>query len=383
MNKVLFISHSSNIGGATRSIMYLAKHTSGSLLLVPKGGPVIDLYKKESINFGIQGFPELFYSTYERVTPFGICRLLAHLPRILALRRYVEQGYNILHFNEIVFAPSVLLARWVFGNRIKIVTHARVTMPVYRLGWSRKIFLWMLKRSDGIIAIGQNEMEPFREFPITATMTNPVDFGDYRPHFSKTDIHHLRFHIPKEHLVIGSFAQMHMGKGQDFLIECFRRLRPQKCSLVLFGSGPMENELKSLVQAEGLAGIIHFAGQTNEVFSMMEGCDFIARAESFGFLGRDIIEANSLGVPILTSLASGYENGDLFLDGYNGYSFLPGNTESFSVAFEKMLATYHDLRGRTAKDRRGFTLASEYASKVESFYNRLLENGACGQEAHG
>jgi len=368
MKKILFISHAAAVGGATRSIMFLAKHTPDSLLLVPNDGPILDLYRQNGIRFEIQRVPNLFYSTYQSVSLFGIARFLKDLPKLAALDKYIRAGYTTLHFNEIVFAPTIFLLRLVYGKKIRIVTHARVTMPVHRLGWSRALFLRMLRSSDVIIAIGKNELEAFRDFPCAVRITNPVEFGDYVPQFRKTETLHKQFDIPEDVVIAGSFAQLHKGKGQDFLVRCLRDHPVPNFRLILFGEGDMEQELKDYICANGLENSVILAGYTNNVLAAMEGCDFIIRAEDFGYLGRDIIEANALGVPILTSLAVGYEDGELFEDGYNGFSFGPGDQAGFSRALHEMLAGKSELLGRTVRDKRGFTFADEYAGFVRRYY---------------
>ena len=366
--KVLFISHASAVGGATRSIMFLAKHTPDSLLLVPNDGPILDLYRKNGIRFEIQRVPNLFYSTYQSVSLFGIARFLKDLPKLTALHRYIRSGYTTLHFNEIVFAPTIWILRRLYGQKIRIVTHVRVTMPIHRLGWSRALYVRMLRCSDVVICIGKNEIEPFAGFPCAVRITNPVDFGDYQPAFRKTDTLHEKYGIPRGTVLAGAFAQLHKGKGQDFLLRCLREHPVENFRLLLFGSGPMESELKEFISANRLEGSVIMAGYTNNVLEAMEGCDFINRAEDCGYLGRDVLEANALGVPILAALTKGYEDGELFEHGYNGLAFPPGDQKAFAGALDQMIAAREGFRGKTVRDRRGFTPADEYAERVAAYY---------------
>jgi glycosyltransferase involved in cell wall biosynthesis len=366
--KILLISHGAGVGGATRSIGFLAAHLPGSLLLVPDDGPILDLYRQVGIRHRIQRIPSLFYSTYQKVSPFIIARFIKDLPKIASLEPLVRQGYTTFHFNEIVFAPTVWLARLLFGRRIRIVTHARVTMPVHRLGWSRALFLRWLRASDAIIGIDEVMLEPFRKFPHAVQITNPVDLGNYIPHGKKTAILHERFHIPSDEPIAGLFAQMHKGKGQDFILSCLAKQPLPQFRLVLFGTGPLEKSLREYVKTQGLENRVVFAGHTNALFEAMEGCDFIIRAEDFGYLGRDILEANALGVPILTALAPDCNYDELFKDGYNGFAFLPQNHGSLTEAIGKMLEACATIRGRTVRDRRGFNTAEEYAQRVSRVY---------------
>jgi glycosyltransferase involved in cell wall biosynthesis len=366
--RILLISHGAGVGGATRSIGLLARHLPGSMILVPNEGPILELYKRIGVSFTIQRVPNLFYSTYQGISLFGVLRLIKDMPKIRALNWWIQHGYRILHFNEIVFAPTIWMLRHIYGSSIKIITHARVTMPAGTFGFVRSGYQRMLRSCDAVVAIGPHEMEPFRDFPKTLQLMNPVDFCGYEPAGRKTPFLHRRFNIPDSIPIGGSFAQIHKGKGQDFLVRCMAAA-PElpDFRLIFFGEGPMESELRAFVKSQGLSNRVIFAGYTNDLFEAMEGCDFIVRAEDFGYMGRDILEANALGVPILCSNKPGTENANLFKEGYNGFSFPPLDRDGFFSALTRILSSTEGLRGITRSDHWGFLSGEEYARRISAF----------------
>ncbi len=372
--KTLFISHSSQIGGATRSILYAIKKCDNYLLLVPDNGPILDLYKSENINYEVLKVPTIYYSQYSKIGLRTVASFLLRLPNIFKLMKYINNEYKIIHFNEIVFAPTAYLLKLIYGDKIKIVVHARVTMPVYRLGLSRKIFRYMLSKMDYIIAIGNPEFSDLPNGVRKTILTNPVDHGSYNPIFKKSNYLHDKFNISKEYIIAGAFAQIHVGKGQDFILESLAKLNiNKKIKIIFFGKGAdvYVQSLQNIIKDSIYRDDIIFAGYINNLYECMEGCDFLIRAEDFGLLGRDIMEANSVGLPILTSIDEKQDYSNIIRDGDNAITFKPKNSEDFLSALNLMLENYQKMRCWSVENKFGYVDSGEYCNSLKEIWKVL------------
>lgn len=368
--KILYISHTSNIGGAARSLMYMAKGIKEHLILLPQNGTITEEYNKNGLKYEFCRIPALFYSQYQSLGIISILSFIRHFFNIFKLAKYIKQGYNIFHFNEVVFAPVIFLLKLYYRNDIKIVIHVRVFMPKYRLGITRKIFTYMLKKSDYIIGIGEKELELFQEYKNKEILYNSVDMGDYIAMYKKTNYLHKKYNIGNDKKIAGYFGAIHKGKGQDFIVNVLKNKKMDNLIVIFFGDGEMKEELENTIKNSGIKNIV-FAGFINNVFECMEGCDFILRAEDFGLYGRDILEANLLGVPMLASKSEDNKEEKLIQNGINGYYFKPFDEKQFTEKLELLMTEHNSMRGNSLKMNIGIISSDEYSKKITKIYETL------------
>lgn len=129
-------------------------------------------------------------------------------------------------------------------------------------------------------------------------------------------------------------------KGCDILLKAYAAMQQhhKECSLVLVGSGPLEQELKNLASSLRLKNVI-FTGMVSEEEKMkrIEQCDFlvlpsISKAEAFAVVQ---LEAMAFGKPVInTSLDSGVP--DVSIDGVTGKTVTPGSVQELTEAMEQL-----------------------------------------------
>lgn len=376
--KILYISHSSYIGGAERSMMYMAMGQKDSLLLAPSYGdcPIFELYKENNVNYKILTIPGLFYHQYGKLTILKVCYFIFFLPNLFKLFNLIKkEKAKIIHFNDVVFAPYVPFLKMIYGSRLKIVTHIRSRLPRHRLGVSRYFFTKWLKKSDRLIAIGDAENEPFKDLDKSVIFRNPVSFDNYKPKYKKNSTLIKKYNLSDSDITAGVFSMLHPGKGHSFLIntlnEYFKKSEDKKLKIIIFGKGKLENRIRNLIKESEYNDRFILAGQINNVYETMEGCDFIIRPEEHGMLGRDILEANALGIPILTSVLDIKLYSDILKEDFNCKTFSPLNGKEFQISLKVMLNKYRELRGKTRKNEFGFLLKEKYNEKLNTIYENL------------
>ena len=117
-------------------------------------------------------------------------------------------------------------------------------------------------------------------------------------------------------------------KNLATLLRTFRRYIDDggTWSLVLVGTGPLEQYLKSTADQLGLTGLVHFAGFKDGQFLLpyysFAGCFILPSIrEPWGLV---VNEAMASGLPVLVSTVCGCTP-ELVSSGVNGYSFAPGD----------------------------------------------------------
>jgi glycosyltransferase involved in cell wall biosynthesis len=138
--------------------------------------------------------------------------------------------------------------------------------------------------------------------------------------------------------VIATVSRLIPKKQPLFLLEAFRRARERvRCTLLIVGSGPLEQELRDQVQAQSIPDVV-FAGFLNR----SEVADAYAAADVFALLSREketfglvVNEALNFGLPAVVSDRVGCAP-DLVSTGFNGYVVSSRDPAEAALAFERL-----------------------------------------------
>lgn len=103
--------------------------------------------------------------------------------------------------------------------------------------------------------------------------------------------------------VVGHVGRMQPEKNHDFLIDVFEELKKKKpdAELILVGTGPLEEKVKSKVVEKGLSDCVHFLGNRKDMNRIYQAMDVFVFPSFFEGLGIVAIEAQAAGVPIVCS----------------------------------------------------------------------------------
>lgn len=370
-NKILYVSHSSEIGGASRSLLYLASCFKDScVVILPKRGPINRLYTDAGLNVKIIRVPTLYYTQYSRFSLVGIISFLYHFSGFVKLLIHVKnRNYKIIHFNEIVFAPVASLLKKIFRNKIKVVIHSRVVLPMGMTGFLNRWYKRLIRKLDFGIAIGFAELLSLPKKLPKKIIMNPVIFENYKPEYHKTNYLHEKFNIPSEKKIAGYFGVIHRGKGQEKLIDFLICNEIPNTFFILVGDGPLKH---NLVKKASLTKNIAFLGKLESPYRVMEACDYIIRFEEHGLLGRDILEANALGVPILCYVKNKNMYSSMVKDSFNSVIIESLKSEDIFNGIVKINKISKFIRNNSVKYSYGFMRVDFYRKEVLTVYNFLL-----------
>jgi glycosyltransferase involved in cell wall biosynthesis len=118
--------------------------------------------------------------------------------------------------------------------------------------------------------------------------------------------------------VIGALTLLRPGKGLETLLAALPAVlgAHPSAQIAIVGDGPDLEELRASAHDLGVAHAVHFLGASSEPLSSLRGMDVFVHpswAESFPYV---ILEAMSLGLPILASDVGGI--GEEIVDGQSG-----------------------------------------------------------------
>lgn len=143
---------------------------------------------------------------------------------------------------------------------------------------------------------------------------------------------------------IGRFAN---EKNQIMLIDAFEKFQkknPNSCLIIIGGYGPLYNKIVSYAE-EKVAKIVVLRAMQNP-FTVLRDCDLFILASTYEGLGLTILEADTLGIPVISTNIPGPKG---FVEEHGGYlveptvkglkdgmqAFMKGEVKTMNVDFEE------------------------------------------------
>ncbi len=355
--RILFCTHDLDSGGSGRSLSVLIRqlaprHSISILSLIPPN-PAKGLLKLYE-SLGVQVY----------VMPWGwlpvsyvACRVDAatQKSRCAQLRPYVPQikelgkKFDAICFNS--YPSSSLAPLFPSGTPKFLIARDVIDLSSPELS---TVVTFLQKHIRYAFAIGKVEGEQLAKWDIPHSIV--YNASPDRPHFRELP--------PSPPIRFGAFGQLIPGKGFDVLAQaCLQAapaLRSSQSSVHIFGGtgnpalSPHEAPIRDFIARNELHDVLYMEGWTNNVEDSMADMHCIIRPDETGHpWGRDIIEAMSIGRPVL---ATGTE--DLFIhEAENGWLVPPGNAPALAKAITALTRSA-PLLGRMAKN--AFAFAQEH-----------------------
>jgi glycosyltransferase involved in cell wall biosynthesis len=177
--------------------------------------------------------------------------------------------------------------------------------------------------------------------------------------------------LPENIRVIGALARLSPEKRIDRILHVLALL-PDDVHCVLAGEGEQRATLAELSRTLGLTGRVHFVGFRSDVRMVLDALDVFVLSSDWEGLSNAMLEAMSVGVPVVSTRVSGAATA---LAEENGVA--PGVVVGFEVAelanALRELLSNADLRlsmgeagKRRVRERFGFTrMVDEWAAVME------------------
>lgn len=165
--------------------------------------------------------------------------------------------------------------------------------------------------TDRLILINEEDYQRGQKFPIRGKVERingiGIDLTQYQGihKIPMTQENREKYGIPLDHYVLISVGELTKRKNHSVMIQAMAELKDLKLTYLICGSGPMEEELKALVQELGLEKRVRFAGYVEDVIHL------VAQADCFVFpslqegLPVAVMEAMAAGLPVIASRIRG------------------------------------------------------------------------------
>jgi glycosyltransferase involved in cell wall biosynthesis len=138
--------------------------------------------------------------------------------------------------------------------------------------------------------------------------------------------------LPPDAFVIGIIGRLHAVKNHAMLLQALAQSH-QDCHAVLVGDGPTRSELQQLATKLGIAGRVHFRGETLEG-NLHRYFDISVLTSTSEGSPNSIIEALAAARPVVATAVGGVV--DIIDHERTGLLIPSGDAPALSVAIERL-----------------------------------------------
>jgi glycosyltransferase involved in cell wall biosynthesis len=166
-----------------------------------------------------------------------------------------------------------------------------------------------------------------------------------------------RLGLPRGAYVVAGVGRLVPIKGFDLLVAALPGVLAQvpETHVVLIGDGDERAALQAQARTLGVADRLHVTGSVTDVIGLLAAADVLAAPSRNEGMGRVLVEAMALGLPVVGAQVGGIP--DVILDGECGLLLPPDDAEALAAALAEL---GHDA-GRRAK------LGAEARVRAEAF----------------
>jgi glycosyltransferase involved in cell wall biosynthesis len=264
-------------------------------------------------------------STFDRVWEAEWSRNPVHPGNLMMTKRIrnlaIEHGYDIVHVHTPVaaFVTRFALDRLRHEQRLQVLYTAH-GFHFHPLGGAirNKLFATLEGKAanwtDFLIVMNREDLTAAREKKLIGLdrLRFMPGIGVDRSHYSSSSVSqstldrlHGELGISAATPVLLMVAEFVERKRHADAIRAFSKVVYPRAQLVLAGGGPLFEPMKQLAANLGAADRIHFLGPRNDVPVLMKAARAVILPSSQEGLPRSILEALSMGVPVIGSRIRG------------------------------------------------------------------------------
>ncbi|HUU27631.1 MAG TPA: N-acetyl-alpha-D-glucosaminyl L-malate synthase BshA [archaeon] len=339
-----------------------------------------------ALPYRLKGFVQSVYFHEVQVSTYP---LFEYQPYTLALavkmhEITLEFGLDLLHVHyAIPHATSAWIAKEMLGkdHPIKVVTTLHGT-DITLVGQEEnfgEITRFSIERSDGVTAVSEylrrktvETLKVKKHIEVIHNFVNPEAFKR-----TETKVCSREMLAPQDEKVIMHISNMRPVKRLKDVVRVFADLADKiKARLVLVGDGPERAAAHRLAEELGVGERCLFLGAQESIASLLNCADLVLQPSASESFGLVILEAMSVGVPVISTRCGGPE--EVVIHGECGYLSAVGDVHemtqnAFRLLTDRKLYEKFSSRAR-ARVLEKFDIES-ITRRYEKFYLSVLEQG--------
>lgn len=334
MSRVLFVSTSTTVGGAEKTLFNLATlldpgafQVAGVISLKPEGE-----------------YARRLRAAGAKVETLGASSARPRHARALAeiIRRERPELVHALMYQAIQIAR---MAKPLAGFDFRLISSPRVNYRS-RSALSLAFDRWHKDRDDLLIA----ECQASADFLVkrqgyapakVKVIRNGIETAGWPVSKVERSKRRLELRLGGSDLLVGAVGRLDEQKGFDVLIEAMAGLKNFPIRCVILGEGPQRAKLESLVRKHQLEKAVWLLGERDDVPSWLSAVDVYCLPSRWEGLPNALLEAMALGLPVVASAVDGVP--EVVEHEKTGLLVPPESPKKLAEAFKRLI-TEHAIR---------------------------------------
>jgi glycosyltransferase involved in cell wall biosynthesis len=341
--KILFVHHDGSFGGAPKSLSQIIERTlldkrlNVSLLNIANG-PINDFFIRKGFKVEINKRIRPFHGStvVETSIKLFLRNWIFLIPSIFfAFKEIKKRKPDLIHLNSTCLLAFSIAS---FLCNVKVICHVRE--PVRNGIWGLPLRFFNKLFVDGFIAISDFDLSSIRvkSLPKSVVIYNSVD--SFNKEIYKSDKIKKQLKLDNQAIVCLYLARFSVSNGWQELIGVFNQIKESKPNYHLVLAGTKKKEHLNLGDSN-----IHILPFQEDVNSLLTGSDMFICPFIQPHFARGIIEASSMGLPVIGSDVGGVN--ELIKHGVTGLIYKDKDDLIKSI----------DILGTNEELRRNFGLA--------------------------
>ena len=151
--------------------------------------------------------------------------------------------------------------------------------------------------------------------------------------------------IPENAVLVGSIVGFREEKQPKLFLEMARALHASHPDVhfVIYGEGILLPDCRAFVELKNLSGVVHLPGLTEHAWRALSAMDVFVLTSRLEGLPNVMIEAQAMGLPVVSSGAGGMR--ETFIEGETGFGVPSATTEGLAAAVGRLIVG-KELRNR-------------------------------------
>ena len=304
---------------------------------------------------------------------------LGDLKAVKAVRRYArEHGpFDLIHGHSSKGGAIARLAAPGTRARAIYTLHGLIMMDPTLSRLKRTIYLaierLLATTTRSIVAVSPEEQRAAVGLGLGEARICMIPNGIAPMELASREAARTRMRAESSATVIGFVGRLVDQKAPHVLIEAFAKVARDVpvARLAMVGDGPLMGAMKALASRLGVADKIIWLGEL-DARAVFAGFDLFALSSRKEGLPYVVLEALSVGLPVVATRASGVEI--LVEPGVNGEVVATDDIEAFAAAMRKLLVDRQYMNSASAAARRmaARMTVDAMVEATEAMYRRVV-----------
>ena len=300
---------------------------------------------------------------------------LAVLKQILSFVCSLE--IDLIHTHDFRSNLYGIIAAKLTRKKVVATVHGWITNDSKSRS-KKKMDKFLLRFADHVIAVSNNTLSLLGNSIPTSRCTvipNALRIENYcpaRPYgkFRK------EFAIGEDDVLVANIGRLSPEKGQRLFLEAAREIAGKTSGVrfVLFGVGPDQSDLETMVNGSGLNKVVLFAGYRNEMNTIYNDIDLVVQTSYTEGMPNVILESLLMEVPVVATNVGGTR--EIVRDGETGALIPKGDLTALVHKISEFLRDPGPYRAMAKLGRRDVANRFNHRERVrrlEAVYEALAD----------